>query len=84
MNIFKSGFFRDGTNALSMMRLVTFVVTFVVMAVWLALNFINALNSIKGHTPVTILDFQPQMVVVLVLVVAGKVGQAFTENINNK
>jgi uncharacterized membrane-anchored protein len=69
-------FFKDGTGQLSMMRLITFLVIVVILLVWLIVNIISVL---KGGS--VILDFQPQMVYIIGLVIVGKVGQSITENL---
>ena len=72
-------FFVDQTGALSMMRLVQFIVIMVVLVVFLGVNATGMLMAIKHGTPLVFTDFPPQSIWAMATVIAGKTIQAFTE-----
>ena len=73
-------FFKDQTGQFSMMRLGQFMVILAILLVFLAANAAIVINAIKKGDAVTIADFQPQMVWMIGIVIAGKVAQgAFVE-----
>lgn len=71
-------FFQDSTGALSMMRLIQFLVVVAILLVFLSANLAMAINAIKHGTAVSIADFQPQMIWAIATVVIGKVVQSAT------
>jgi hypothetical protein len=63
-------FFTDGTS-LSMMRLTQFMVVAVILAIFIYRNI--------AGSPAAIIDFPPQCVALIAIVIAGKVIQSFSE-----
>ncbi len=79
--LFETGFFKDGTGVQSMMRLVMFLIIVVVLFVWLALNIAGIVKAvIDPETAIVMVDFSREAMVVLAMVLAGKLGQAFVES----
>jgi len=79
--MFKSGFFKDGTGAQSMMRLVMFLLIFVILSVWFFLNLAGIVRGIKDPAlAIGMVDFAPQVMYVLGMAIAGKIGQGVFEN----
>jgi hypothetical protein len=76
------GFFKDGTGQLSSMRLTQFLVVFVILLVFVAVNGAAVFAAITTKTPLTmIVDFPVQAVLLVTAVITGKVLQGvFVEN----
>jgi hypothetical protein len=69
-------FFEDGTGALSMMRLVMFLVISVILIAFILENIASAYVAIsRGYQP-AIVDFAVQCVAVIALILTGKVVQS--------
>ena len=73
-----SQFFQDGTGALSQMRLCMFLTIIVILSVFLFGNVINMITAIKSKSAFVIIDFAPQMMVALGIIIGGKVLQSST------
>jgi hypothetical protein len=68
-------FFVDGKGELSMMRLCQFIVVVTVVVVFITANVAMIIAAFKKGCSVEILDFKPQMIWALGVVIAGKAVQ---------
>jgi nitrogen fixation/metabolism regulation signal transduction histidine kinase len=73
-----SQFFQDGTGALSQMRLCMFLIVIAILSVFLFGNITNIMHAIRTKTAFIIVDFAPQMMIALGIVIGGKVFQSAT------
>ena len=69
-------FFKDGTGALSSMRLTQVLVVTVILVVFILANIAAFIVAIKARVaPSAILDFPVQAVLLICAVIGGKVAQ---------
>jgi len=76
MNFFNSQFFKDGTGELSQMRLIMFWVVAVILGIFVLGNIAAMIHAVQAKEAFRFVDFAPQMIYALGLVIMGKVGQA--------
>lgn len=73
-----SQFFKDGDGALSQMRLCVFMVVCAILVVFLSGNVTNMITALTNKATFTIVDFAPQMIWALGIVLTGKAVQSAT------